>query len=154
MFKKWLCTTITVLSLGLSTSLFVHAAEQNITVENGYIRETIPGTTISSAYMTINNKSHQNATLIGATSAVSPRIEIHEHSMVNGMMRMGKLESISIKALSSTYLQPSGLHLMVFDLPQPLKAETSVNVTLVFKQHPSITITLPVQGLKQSHSHH
>ncbi|NQY64087.1 MAG: copper chaperone PCu(A)C [Alteromonadaceae bacterium] len=119
-----------------------------ISVNTGYIRETIPGTSISSAYMTIHNSSLQKLSFIGASSDVSPRVEIHEHTMDNGMMRMRQRLSIEIPAQNTVVLHPSGLHLMIFDLNQPLKQDQMVSITLHFADHKDFTIQLPVQSIK------
>ena len=41
-------------------------------------------------------------------------------------------------------LQPSGLHLMLFDVKNPLKAQQNVELTLSFSHNPSVTIQVPV----------
>lgn len=113
-------------------------------IENTYIRATIPGTSNSSIYMEIENKGEKTITLLGADSEISPRIEIHQHTMEGGMMRMRKLNSIDINAKERVKLQPSGLHLMVFDVKKPLKAQQHVELTLNFSKNESITMQIPV----------
>jgi copper(I)-binding protein len=115
-----------------------------ISVEQAYIRSSIPGTTITSSYMIIENKGEKAVTLLGANSKISPRIEIHQHSMSDGMMRMRQLDSIEINARQRIVLQPSGLHLMLFDVKKPLKAQQKVELTLTFSNQPSVTIQVPV----------
>jgi copper(I)-binding protein len=124
-------------------------------VENGYARESIPGTSISSAYMTIKNLSAKNIRLIAAASAVSDRIEIHQHTMSDGLMRMRQRDYVEISAQNSTVFQPSGFHLMIFDLKHPLKAKENIIITLSFDDQSSIDVNYTVQGLKQKkHEHH
>ncbi|MFT5815849.1 MAG: copper(I)-binding protein [Psychroserpens sp.] len=126
-----------------------------VLVENGYVRESIPGTSISSAYMTIKNLSPSNIRLIAASSAVSQRIEIHQHTMANGLMRMRQRDYVDVSAQSSTVFQPAGFHLMIFDLKQPLKAKENIIITLHFDNKSSIDVNYAVQGLKQKkHEHH
>lgn len=115
-----------------------------ISVEQAYIRNSIPGTTITSSYMIIENKGEKTVTLLGASSKISPRIEIHQHSMSDGMMRMRQLDSIDIKAKQRIVLQPSGLHLMLFDVKQPLQAQQKVELTLNFSNKSPVTIQVPV----------
>ena len=120
-----------------------------ISVEQAYIRSLIPGTTISSSYMIIENKGQKTVTLLGANSKISPRIEIHQHTMLDGMMRMRQLDSLDIKANQRVVLQPSGLHFMIFDVNQPLKALQKVELTLNFLNSPSVKIQVPVYSLIQ-----
>ena len=142
----------------LISSVFVgfsFASEKSeIIVENGYVRESIPGTTISSDYMTLNNSSSKNLRLVAASSSVSERVEIHEHTMTGGLMRMRQRESVEILANDSTIFQPSGFHLMIFDLKQPLKAKENITITLHFDDQSSIDVNYLVKGLKQKKHHH
>lgn len=121
----------------------------SISVERAYIRSSIPGTTVTSSYMVIENKGEKTVTLIGANSKISPRIEIHQHSMSEGMMRMRQLDSIDINAKQRVVLQPSGLHLMLFDVNNPLKDQQEVELTLNFSNEPSLTIQVPVYSPAQ-----
>jgi copper(I)-binding protein len=120
-----------------------------IVVEDAYVRATIPGTSISSAYMTIINNSDTEATLLSAHSNISPRIEIHQHTMADGMMRMRKVDSIDIEAKERVKLQPSGLHLMVFDVKKPLKSQQLVELTLNFSNNEFVNIQIPVYSPTQ-----
>ena len=127
---------------------------QNFTVSSGFVRETIPGTSISSAYMTLTNTSEKSVTLVGASSKISPRIEIHQHTMSNGMMKMRKLDSIVINSKDTVMLQPSGLHLMIFDIKEPLKHGDLITLTLHFSSHANVEIQLPVQSINRQQHHH
>lgn len=136
------------------------ALAKGIVIEHGYIRATIPGTSVSSAYMEIYNRTDKDMVLIGATSKVSNRIEIHEHVMKGEMMRMNKRESLTVLAHDHVTLQPSGYHLMIFNLVEPLKVDDKVDVTLHFSDSKDVIISLPVQSIKRkkqkksAHHHH
>lgn len=131
------------------------ALATQIVVSEGYVRETIPGTKISSAYMVLENTSDKDATLVGASSDVSERVEIHEHIMADGMMRMQQVESLIIKANSKVVFQPSGYHLMIFNLQQRLKAGENASFTLHFSNIENITVKFPVHSIKKmQHQHH
>lgn len=145
--SQWLC-----LVFGLFITTCTTATSFN--VENGYVREVIPGNTITSAYMTLNNELDHERLLVNVTSNVSPRVEIHEHLMEDGMMKMRQLPSLSIAGKDSVTLQPMGYHLMMFDLQQPVKSGDTVEMTLYFNDKSSIEITLPVQSIKQKQKQH
>ncbi len=124
------------------------AGENNVvTASDGYVRASIPGTTISSAYLTLTNSSENRVTLVQVSSKISPRIELHQHSMKDGMMRMRQVEQIEIDANSRVILQPHGLHLMIFDLNALLLPDTVVDITLHFSNGQKIIIQLPVRKL-------
>ena len=150
---------LVLVTIMLTTALPSYAGQSEsvenniVTVTEGFIRETIPGTNISSAYMTISNHSDKAVILVAASGDFSPRIEIHEHSMADGMMRMRQLESITIDANSSVKLQPYGLHLMLFDLKKPLKHNEFVDIVLHFSSQPELSIKLPIHSIKQKNHH-
>jgi len=139
-----------------SFSLFysVFSSAQNIEVSDAYIRETLPGNQISSAYMKISNNTDHQITIIGASSSISPKIEIHQHSMENGMMQMRQLEYVNVDAHKNVLLQPYGLHLMIFNLQQPLKDGQKVQLTLHFAKQDDVIINAPVISIKKKRSHH
>ena len=125
-----------------------------IEILQGHIRETIPGTSISSAYLTIRNPYQQALKLIVVTSKISPRLELHEHSMTDsGMMKMRQVPHIMIPANSEVTLKPSGLHIMIFELTKGLMAGEQIPLTFIFENQQVVTITLPVQSIKQRHHH-
>ena len=142
-----------LLNISLSNEVFANEVNE-ISVEDGYVSESIPGTSISSAYMTIKNLSSTDTRLVSASSEVSERIEIHQHTMVDGLMRMRQRDYVDILANNSTVFQPSGFHLMIFNLKQPLKAKEEIIITLHFDNQSSLEVNYTVQGLKQKKHHH
>lgn len=123
-------------------------AAKTITVNDGYVKASIPGSDVTASYMTLRNTSNKAITLQKVSSTVSDRIEIHEHSMADGMMRMRKVGEITIKANSTVVLQPSGLHLMIFSLKQPIKEKSVMPLTLYFSNDTEVKIQLPVLKYK------
>lgn len=146
--------SLVLLVCSVCSNLGFASENSDILVEDGYARESIPGTSISSAYMTISNLSAKNIRLISASSVVSERIEIHQHTMLDGLMRMRQRDYVEIAAKNSTVFQPSGFHLMIFDVKQPLKANDNITITLHFDDQSSIDANYTVQGLKQKKHHH
>ena len=148
-----LITSVTLLISSHFISTEASAESTKIVVENSYARESIPGTTISSAYMTLNNLADKKIRLIAASSAVSDRIEIHQHTMDNGMMRMRQVDAVEISAKGAVIFQPSGFHLMLFDVKRALKAKESIIITLHFDDNSSVDVNYNVKGIKQKQHH-
>lgn len=123
-------------------------AAKTITVNDGYVKASIPGSNVTASYMTLRNTSNKAITLQKVSSTVSDRIEIHEHSMADGIMRMREVGEITIKANSTVVLQPSGLHLMIFSLKQPIKEKSVMPLTLYFSNDTEVKIQLPVLKYK------
>jgi copper(I)-binding protein len=133
----------------ISEDTFAVEYNRNIIIEAPYVRASIPGTTITSAYMSIENKNDEAVTLIGISSLLSDRIEIHQHTMSEGMMKMRKVENLVIEGQNNVILQPMGYHLMVFNVKTPLLPDGKVSITLHFKQQKDLVVTVPVRSLKK-----
>lgn len=123
-------------------------ATSTITVTDGYVKASIPGSEVTASYMTLSNTSNKAITLQKVSSTLSDRIEIHEHSMADGMMRMREVGEIIIKAKSKVVLQPSGLHLMIFSLKQQITDKDVIPLTLYFANGTEVKIQLPVLKYK------
>jgi copper(I)-binding protein len=143
----------------LSNSVVAHEMD-NIVIEAAHIRATIPGTNVTSAYMSIENKSDKTIVLTGASSSVSDRIEIHQHVMKDGMMSMRQVKKLSIKEKNRVILQPMGYHLMIFNVKKALMPADQVSLTLHFTHQKDVVVIIPVQSIKQEkqakkqHHHH
>ena len=146
--KKNYFTPLFALLVCLFSLVNTAKASNAISIKDGYIKASIPGSNITAAYMTLVNQSDKAITLQKITSDISDRIEIHEHSMVDDMMRMRQVEQITIGANSSVVLEPSGLHLMIFSLKQQLREDELKALTLHFSNSTKITIQLPVSRYK------
>ncbi|TPH16111.1 copper chaperone PCu(A)C [Litorilituus lipolyticus] len=144
---------ITIVSF-FAVSIQANELSIEIKAADAYVRASIPGTEITSAYMTIVNNSEKTVTLTKVSSKISPQIEIHQNIMINDMMKMQKLESVKIKGNESLVLQPSGLHLMLFKLTHALKPNEVVELALHFSDEQVKVVQLPVKSLKQKQQHH
>lgn len=123
-------------------------AHADVKISEGYIKANIPGSDVTAAYMEIINNSDNAITLEKVTGTISNQIEIHEHSMADGMMKMRQVDNITINANSSITLKPSGLHLMIFSLQQELSKKEAVTLTMHFSNKMEVNIQLPVYQYK------
>lgn len=143
----------------IAASLSVQAAS-GVSVENGHVRETIPGTKVSSAYMDITNKGDKDIKLVKVTGAVSDRIEIHEHAHVNGMMKMQQIKSLNLATGETVKLKPGGYHIMIFDLKQALKSGEKASFVFYFSDDSKQEVELPIESIirkkkpAEHHHHH
>lgn len=122
-----------------------------VTVAHPWARATPGGATIGAAYVEIKAKDAD--TLIAASSPAAARVEIHTHTMDDGVMKMRKLDKLAIPAGGSALLKPSGDHIMLFDLKAPLKEGELLPITLVFAKAGEVKIDATVEpvGAKGPH---
>jgi copper(I)-binding protein len=100
-------------------------------VENGWVRASVPGQQATGAFMRIIAK--EPTQLVSASSPVAGVAQVHEMKMEGEVMRMRPAGTIDLPVGQAFELKPSGYHLMLQDLKKPLEAGSTVPVTLVFR---------------------
>ncbi|MFY8273639.1 copper chaperone PCu(A)C [Pseudoalteromonas sp. SSDWG2] len=149
----------------LFTATFIicifNIAHAQIMVSDAKIRQFLPATKSTVGYLTIMNHSDQERVLTGVESSSFGRVEIHTHDMHQGLMKMRKLEQLTLVAHDTKVFEPGGLHLMVFEPSQPLKVGTDITITLVFANGERVTTHAQVYSLldekpsnEDVHQHH
>lgn len=99
----------------------------SLTVSDAWARATVEGQTGSGVFLHL--MSRQDAQLIGASSTVAQRVEIHEMRQVNGMMTMRPIERLDLPAGKNVALDHD-FHIMLIGLKQQLQVGRSVTLTL------------------------
>jgi len=124
--------------------------KQDITVLSPYIRETPPGQSISALFMTLQNNSDTEKSLIKVSGDIAKSIEIHQHSHKNGMMEMRKIDKVTIPANNQTALKPGGYHVMLIGLNKKLKSGNTFDLTLHFNDDSKQLIKAKVLNNEES----
>jgi periplasmic copper chaperone A len=97
------------------------------------------------AYLLLHNHSTEDDALVGVSSDMATATEIHLSQMKSdGTMEMVKQESIALPADGEVELKPGSYHIMLIGLKQDLKKGDEITLTLHFKNHEDITLTVPV----------
>ena len=136
-----------VLALAFSAAYAVGAYAQNVTVTEAWARATVPGQKATGAFMKITAKN--NTKLIAVSSPVAGVAEIHEMKIDKDVMKMAALPNgLELPAGKAVELKPGGYHVMLMNLKTPLLKDTTVPLTLVFKDakgvQSKVEIALPV----------
>ena len=127
-----------------------HAApvvSKSIDVKNAWIRTTVQGQKGTGAFMTIVSKD--GAKLVGGSSPAAGVTEIHEMKMDGDIMRMRAVPGgLDLPAGKAVELKPGSYHVMLLDLKTALPKDTTVPVTLMFKDakgvESKVELTVPV----------
>jgi hypothetical protein len=142
-----------VLALFLGLGIAGAQSSGSISIEKPFSRATPGGSKVGAGYMTIINKGNAADRLISASSPVAGKVEIHEMTMQDGVMKMRELaDGLPIEAGKSASLAPKGTHLMLMDLKAPLKEGDKVPVTLNFEKAGKVEVTLDVGAVGAQHS--
>ncbi len=108
----------------------VHA--QTVQIKDAWARSSVPGQKASGAFMKISAKD--GAKLVAASSPAAGVVQVHEMTMEGNVMKMRALAGgLDIPAGQTVELKPGGYHVMLMDLKAPLVKDSSVALTLVFK---------------------
>lgn len=126
--------------------------EPIVEISDHWVRASHPGQSVGAAYMTF--KSESDLTLTHASASVTKAVEVHEMKMVNNIMKMRQLESLKLPKGTAVSLKPGGLHLMLFDLAEPLKAGETVNFELCFADKDGKITIVPLTSTVKAADHH
>ena len=128
----------------LAAGLFATSALAQVTVTDPWVRATVPAAKRAGAFMHL--QSATNARLVGVSTPVAGRAEIHEMAMENNTMRMRAVDGIDLPAGKPVHLASGGYHLMFFELKQQLKEGETVPVTLTVQDAANKRSNVTVQA--------
>jgi copper(I)-binding protein len=119
-------------AFALATTFCATVWAQTVDVKDAWARATVQGQKATGAFMKITSKD--GAKLVSASSAVAGVTEVHEMKMDGGVMTMRALQGgLDLPAGKVVELKPGGYHVMLMDLKLPLQKDTTIPLTLVFK---------------------
>jgi copper(I)-binding protein len=119
-----------------------------VMADDPYVRAVPPGQPNSASFMTLHNMGKKDLALISASSSAAEVVELHTHTMEDGMMRMRKVDKIDLPAEQKTSLKPGGLHVMLIGLKQKLVPGEKIGITLSFDDGSELKLDAPVRKLR------
>jgi len=109
-----------------------HSEESGPRIEKAWARATPGHATTGAAYLTI--ETTQPDRLVGASTPVAARAELHAHENDHGVMRMHPVDGVAVQPGAPTVLKPGGVHVMLLQLKHPLKQGETFPLTLRFEK--------------------
>lgn len=134
--------------IGLFTSpVFAHADKAHVNVEGAWVRATVAGQSGTGGFMKLT--AREDLRLVSVQSPAAAVAEIHEMKMgANSVMEMRPITGLDLPKGKTVELKPGSYHLMLMSLKQTLPKDTTVPVTLVFKDakgaESKLSLTIPV----------
>ena len=152
-----------IASAVIAATLSTAALAQSVDVKDAWARSTVQGQKATGAFMKLTAK--EGAKLVGGSSPVAAVVEVHEMKMDGDVMTMRAVQGgLDLPAGKAVELKPGGYHVMLMDLKTPLAKDTTVPLTLVFKDGKGVeskvelkvpvTNTAPEGSMKVDHSQH
>ncbi len=139
------------------------ALAQSVDVKDAWARSTVQGQKATGAFMKLTAK--EGAKLVGGSSPAAGVVEVHEMKMEGDVMKMRAVPGgLDLPAGKAVELKPGGYHVMLMDLKAPLMKDSTVPLTLVFKDakgvESKVELKVPVStvapgpAMQMDHSQH
>jgi len=132
-------------------------AAETVSVSDPWVRATVGSedTSMTAAFMLLENDGDRDVTLVGAATSVAGRTEVHEMVEEDGEMMMQAIEGgLVLKAGRGQVLQPGGTHIMLMEVGEDLAPGDEVALTLTFDDGSSKELTVPVKPFTEETGHY
>jgi len=150
-FTSLLTAAALVLLAQAPTAFAQQTASGPIEVTQAWSRATPGGAPVGAGYLALTNRGAEADRLIGGSTEIAARIEVHEMSMDNGVMKMRELAGgLEVKPGQTVALKPGGHHLMLMGLKRGLKEGERFKVQLEFAKSGKTEVEFVVQGMGAS----
>ena len=132
-------------ALVCASGLFVQSSyAQNVDVKDAWARTSVQGQKASGAFMTLTAK--EATRLVAVSTPVAGVAQVHEMKMDGDVMRMRALpDGLELPAGKPVALTPGGYHVMLMDLKAALPKDSTIPMTLVFKDAKGVESKLEVK---------
>lgn len=119
------------------------AVASTVEVSGALCRPTPAGRRTTGCYLTLTSASDDR--LMGITSTLAGRVQIHESRMESNMMMMHEVEGgLALPAGQAVELKPGGNHIMLLGVTEPLEAGDTVPLTLTFASAAPLEVSAAV----------
>jgi len=116
-----------------------------VAIKNAWIRATDAKAKANAGYLTFVNGGAAPLTVERIESAAFDQVEMHEMSMIDGMMKMSELGELEVPAGGQVKFSPGGKHLMLIGPRKHLSRGDSVKLVLKFASGSEQTVWLGVE---------
>lgn len=99
----------------------------------------------SAVFFMVQNGADQDDKLLAAASDIANAVELHESSMVDGVMKMEKQEFVPLPVGEEVLFKPGGLHIMLIGLKDDLIVLDKFSVILTFENAGEVTLDVVVK---------
>ncbi|MGF1684086.1 copper chaperone PCu(A)C [Photobacterium minamisatsumaniensis] len=143
--KKILSLIMTSM-FAFSSLAFAHEYKADtLHIDHPWSKQVPPTSSVIAGFFNVMNHGDQNDILLGASSPIAEKTELHAHMHEDGMMKMREVEQIEIPANDTQSLKPGGYHIMFFNINEVPKLGDKFPVTLNFKNAGKVNIDVKVE---------
>ena len=112
--------------------------------ESARIKHLPASVPVRAGYVSFHNPGDSAVTIVRAHSNDFGHVEFHESLMVDGMMQMKPVDSLTIPAGGNVHLKPGGLHMMLMQPAKPTTPGETYDLQLEFEDGSRQQLTLTV----------
>ncbi len=117
-----------------------------IEIDHPWSRAVPKGASVAAGYLTIRNTGSEPDRLMGGSTPVAGRFEVHEMRMDKGIMMMRPVEGgLEIKPGETVELKPQSFHIMMSGLRQPVEQGKPFKGSLVFEKAGTVEVEFAVE---------
>jgi len=120
--------------------------DRAIAVERPWVRLPAVAGEAGAAYFRLTGGS-EGTTMVGISSPLVRRIELHESMTGGNMASMKKLDDVDFAYDGTIEFKPGGRHAMLFGIAPTVKPGTPLPLTFAFDNAPPITVTAEVRSV-------
>ena len=122
----------------------------NLQIAGPWARATPRGANVGAAYFTITNNGSSPDRLVGGSTKVANRFEVHSMVTENGVAKMRPVEGgLEIKPRETVELKPGSFHVMLIGLTQAIQTGQRLSGTLVFERAGKVDVEFDVVPVGQ-----
>ncbi len=115
-------------------------------VTDAWTRTTPPGASAAAFYMTVENRTEVDDTLLSGSSDRCEIIEIHRSQITDGLMemRVATHDDLLVESGSTLVMEPTNLHVMCVGIVDPITDGDEVMLSLEFKNAGQVQVAVTV----------
>lgn len=119
------------------------AKEKELDVTDAYVRFSPVAANPSAAYFTLHG-GQQDVSLIGVSSEVAIRSEMHESMGSGGMAAMKPIMSVPVPAGATVNFEPGGKHVMLWKINPGIKPPKHIILNFAFSNGERLQADAPL----------
>ena len=139
MFRALSLSSAVVVALALAGC----AKEKELYVSDAYVRFAPVKDNPSAAYFTVHG-GPQDVSLIGVTSPVAIRTEMHETMGSGGMAAMKPVMNVQVPAGSTVKFEPGGKHVMLWNINPGIRPPKTLTLIFAFSNGERLQVDAPM----------
>lgn len=126
----------------------VTASGAELRIVDAWVQAAPPNAKVMAAYMVIENTGGNPQTITRAASPAFARVEIHRTMMHGDMAHMERIGTLPVPARAKVALEPGGLHLMLVNAKQVLRAGDRVPFTMSLSSGAELSFDATVHAVR------